>query len=92
MIISTVCDIGDSILIYNPENDSITEKIIDNILIIRNGDNRISNKSIILRADEHNNVICSYDKLINITPDEAGLYYFRNEKAIKLFKELMEEK
>ena len=80
MYIETICNIGDIVYIYDPEDDSEREKVIDNIIITRNGDNPVTNKDIILRADSHDDVICTYDALINLLPDEGGLYYFRNKK------------
>lgn len=91
MYIKTVCNIGDIIYIYDPEDDSEREKIIDNILITRNGDNPVGNKDIILRADVYDDVICTYDNLINTTPDEAGIYYFRCKKSRRLYKETIKE-
>lgn len=87
MYIKTTCNIGDIVYIYDPENDSEREKIIDNVIITRNGDNPITNKDIILRADVYDDIICTYDKLIDSLPDEGGLYYFRCKKSRKLFKE-----
>ena len=86
MNIKTVCDIGDTIYIYDPEDNSEREKVIDNIIITRNGDNPITNKDIILRADAYDDVICTYDKIIDSLPDEGGIYYFRCKKSRTLFK------
>ena len=87
MNIKIICDIGDTIYIYDPEDKSEYEKIIDNIVITRNGDNPISDKDILLKADEYDNCICTYDRLVNTLPDEGGLYYFRCKKSRTLFKE-----
>ena len=92
MHIETVCNIGDIIYIYDPEDDSEREKIIDNVIITRNGDNSISDEDIILRADSYDDVICTYDKLVNSLPDEGGYYYFRCKKSRRLFKEAIKER
>ena len=91
MIIKTICDIGDIIYIYDPEDGSEREKIIDNIIITRNGDNPTCDKDIILRADAYDDVICTYDKLIDTKPDEKGYYYFRCKKSRNLYKESVKE-
>lgn len=91
MIIKTICTIGDTIYIYDPEDNREYEKIIDNIIITRNGDNPISDSDIILRADHYDDVICAYDRLVNTLPDEGGLYYFRCKKSRKLFKEAIKK-
>ena len=91
MFIQTDCNIGDIIYIYDPEDDFEKEKVIDNIIITRNGDNPVSDKDIILRADTYDDVICTYDKLVNSLPDEGGLYYFRCKKSRTLFKESIKE-
>ena len=88
MYIKTECNIGDMIYIYDPEDGYEKEKIIDNVIITRNGDNPIGDKNILLRADAYDDVICTYYNLINVIPDEAGFYYFRNKKARNKFKEL----
>lgn len=87
MYIKTICNIGDVIYIYDPEDDSEREKVIDNIIITRNGDNPVTDENIILRADAYDDVICTYDKLINTLPDEGGMYYFRCKKSRTLYKE-----
>ena len=92
MYIKTICDIGDIIYIYDPEDDSEREKVIDNIIITRNGDNPVSNKDIILRADAYDDVICTYDKLIDSLPDVGGMYYFRWKKSRTLYKEAINER
>ena len=92
MYIKTVCNIGDIVYIYDPEDDSEREKVIDNIIITRNGDNPVTNKDIILRADAYDDVICTYDKLITSLPDEAGMYYFRCKKSRTLYKEAIKER
>ena len=71
--------------------DSV-QKVIDNIIITRNGDNPVTNKDIILRADAYDDVICTYDKLITSLPDEAGMYYFRCKKSRTLYKEAIKER
>ena len=86
MRIDTFCNVGDIIYIYDPEDGQEKEKIIDNFLIAGTG----KDNEIYLRADNYDDVICTYDKLINRLPDEAGLYYFRCEKSRKLFKESIE--
>ena len=92
MIIKTVCDINDIIYIYDPEDDSEREKVIDNIVITRNGDNYVRDRDILLRADARDDVICNYEQLVNSLPDEGGLYYFRCKKSRTLFKEAMKER
>ena len=92
MNINIISNIGDTIYIYDPEDDSEREKIIDNIIITRNGDNPISDENIILRADVYDDVICTYDQLVNSLPDEGGYYYFRCKKSRRLFKETMKER
>lgn len=86
MYIKTICNVGDIIYIYDPEDNFEKEKVIDNIVITRNGDNPITDSDIILRADAYDDVICTYDKLVNTLPDEGGLYYFRCKKSRMLFK------
>lgn len=92
MYIKTVCNIGDIIYMYDPEDDSEREKVIDNIIIAGEPGKLVTNKDIILRADAHDDVICTYDKLINSLPDEGGIYYFRCEKSRKLYKEAIKER
>lgn len=86
MYIKTICNIGDIIYIFDPEDGFETYKIIDNIIITRNGDNPVTDKDIILRADVYDDVICTHDNLINTTPDEGGRYYFRCKRSRDLFK------
>lgn len=93
MHIKISCNIGDTIYMYDPEDNSEREKIIDNIIITRNGNNPITTKDIILRADAYDDVICTYDRLITSLPDEGGVYYFRCKKSRILFKKsIMREK
>ena len=91
MLIKIFCNIGDVIYIYDPKDDSEEEKIIDNIIITKNGDNSVSDKDIILRADVYDDVICTYDQLVNSLPDEGGYYYFRCKKSRRLFKDTIKE-
>ena len=83
MTLGIVCNIGDKIYIFDPEDGFENEKIIDNIIISGTG----KDNEIYLRADSHDDVICTYDNLINTTPDEAGMYYFRCQKSRTLFKQ-----
>ena len=91
MYVETVCNIGDTIYIYDPEDKTEYEKIIDNIIITHNEDNIITDENILLRADSYDDIICTYNELINRLPDEGGLYYFRCKKSRKLFKESMQK-
>lgn len=88
MYIKTICNVGDIVCIYDPEDGFEREKVINNIVITGTG----KDDEIYLRADNYDDVICTYDKLINTTPDEAGLYYFRCEKSKNIFKESLKEK
>ena len=86
MNVKTFCNIGDIIYIYDPQDDSERERVIDNIVITRNGDNYVRDRDILLRANMYDN-ICNYEQLVNSIPDNTGLYYFRCKKSRQIFKE-----
>ena len=86
MHINIVCNIGDTIYIYDPEDVFEREKTIEYVLLCGT-----KNEDIYMKADAYDDIICSYDNLINTTPDEGGLYYFRCKESRDLFKESLKE-
>ena len=83
MEIKLITNMGDKIYMYDPEDGYEKEKEIADIVITGTG----KDNEIYLRADMYDDVICTYDELINTKPDAGGMYYFRCKKSRDLFKE-----
>lgn len=83
MNIDLICNMGDKIYIYDPEDNFEKEQVIEDIVITGTG----KHNEIYLKADSYDDIICTYEQLINRMPDARGWYFFRCEKSRQLYKD-----